>query len=97
MTAVSELRHELRHHVIEAVTCLICADSPHCTDPAFCRHDAAHFISLANRLLANGPIEVETAELGRVRAFIVTDAGQIRVHVPDGSTGLIHAAEVFSR
>lgn len=86
---------ELRDLTIEAATCLICAGNASCTDPESCHRDAAHYISLANRLLAGGPVEVETVALGKVSAFIVTDSGRIRVHLPDGGTSLVDGVEVL--
>jgi hypothetical protein len=86
---------DLRYIVIEARTCLICADSTSCSDSDACRRDAADYIEKANRMVREQEILVDTPRLGKGIAVTVTELAGIRIQLPNGDIKLIDADEVL--
>lgn len=80
---------DLLWKVREASCCLMCADGSSCSEPAFCREEAARYIAAANESLADGPVRVTVIGRGQGEIAEVTSDACLVVAV-DGA-GLVTA------
>jgi FAD/FMN-containing dehydrogenase len=88
---------DLLWNVREASCCLVCAGGSTCTDPKFCREDAARYVDAAAKIAAETDVSVYASAFGAGTVQRITPDARLEIALDEGGVVAAHACEVVAR